>query len=341
LILEVLFTPANTGSILTHIQFASMEVGIIIQQIFVLFILALIGLIATKLNVIQRDIKTGITKIIFNITLPFLIITQISSLEIDQQILISWGMIILFSFLSIIMFLQIGRLTHRLLKLPHSKAPIHVLHTAFGNAVFLGFPILDAIFPNGDGLLYGIIYFLTQNTMMWTLGIFVFTREEHQKKVDSLKNLINPNTISFLIGLTMLLTGIQIPGFMFETLHGLGQTTLYLAMLYIGAILADVNFKAIVKNKSTFILSLNKLIIGPVILMVLLNLVLTHTPLGLNMTAQTVIILESAMPCMTLLVILARKYGKDDFYATQNLSISTLLSIITLPLIFYLSQIIL
>ena len=318
-----------------------MEVSIIIQQIFVLFILALIGLIATKLNIIQREIKTGITKIIFNITLPFLIITNISSLEIDKQILLSWGMVILFSFISIILFLQMGRLTNRMLRLPPEKAPLHILHTAFGNAVFLGFPILAAIFPNGEGLLYGIIYFLTQNTMMWTIGIFIFTKEENKKKIDSLKNLLNPNTISFLVGLTMLLLGIKIPGFMFDTLQGLGKTTLYLAMLYIGAILADVNIKAIVKNKSTFILSLNKLIIGPVVLMFLMHLVLTYTPLGLNATAQTVIIMESAMPCMTLLVILARKYGKDDFYATQNLSISTLLSIITLPLVFLLSQIIL
>ncbi|MBS3807774.1 MAG: AEC family transporter [Bacteroidales bacterium] len=318
-----------------------MEIHIIIQQIFVLFILALIGLVATKLNIIQRDIKTGITKIIFNITLPFLIITQISSLEVDKQILLSWGMVIAFAFLSIILFLQIGRLSKNLLKLPENKAPIHMLHTAFGNAVFLGFPILAAIFPNGEGLLYGIIYFLTQNTMMWTIGIFIFTRQKNSRKIDSLKNLLNPNTIAFLIGLTMLLLNIRIPGFMFETLQGLGKTTLYLAMLYIGAILADVNLRAIVKNKSTFILSLNKLIIGPFILMVIMHLILTHTPLALNMTAQTVIIMESAMPCMTLLVILARKYHKDDFYATQNLSISTLLSIITLPLIFYLSQIIL
>src|SRR6056297_1362411 len=99
-----------------------MEIHIIIQQIFVLFILALIGLIATKLNIIQREIKTGITKIIFNITLPFLIITNVSSLEIDKQILLSWAMVILFSFLSIIFFLQLGRLTNRMLKLPPKKA---------------------------------------------------------------------------------------------------------------------------------------------------------------------------------------------------------------------------
>ena len=318
-----------------------MEVNIIIQQILVLFVLALIGLIATRLNIIQKEIKTGITRIIFNITLPFLIITNVSSLEIDKQILLSWALVIFFSFLSIILFLQMGRLTNRMLKLPPGKSTIHILHTAFGNAVFLGFPILDAMFPNGEGLLYGIIYFLTQNTMMWTLGIFIFTKEENKRKLDNLKNLINPNTISFIIGLTMLATGIKIPGFMFDTLQGLGETTLYLALLYVGAILAEVKLKAIVKNKSTFILSLNKLILGPLVLMVLMHLVLVYSPLALDIKAQTVIVMESAMPCMTLLVILARKYGKDDFYATQNLSISTLLSIVTLPLIFLLSQIIL
>lgn len=318
-----------------------MEVNIIIQQILVLFVLALIGLIATRLNIIQKEIKTGITRIIFNITLPFLIITNVSSLEIDKQILLSWALVIFFSFLSIILFLQMGRLTNRMLKLPPGKSTIHILHTAFGNAVFLGFPILDAMFPNGEGLLYGIIYFLTQNTMMWTLGIFIFTKEENKRKLDNLKNLINPNTISFIIGLTMLATGIKIPGFMFDTLQGLGETTLYLAMLYVGAILAEVKLKAIVKNKSTFILSLNKLILGPLVLMVLMHLVLVYSPLALDIKAQTVIVMESAMPCMTLLVILARKYGKDDFYATQNLSISTLLSILTLPIVFLLSQIIL
>lgn len=317
-----------------------MQVNIIIQQISVLVLLALIGLIATKLNIIQREIKTGLTRIIFNITLPFLIITRISSLDINKDILISWGLIILITAFSILLFLNIGRLTSRLLKLPPKRATVHILHSGFGNIVFLGFPILDAVYPNGEGLLYGIIYFLTQNTLTWTLGIFILTREKKQNKIHHLKKLLNPNTISFFVGLTMLLTGIKIPGFLFDSLQGLGQTTMYLAMLYIGALLADINLKSILNKRSTFVVSMNKLLIGPIILMSLIHLVLLWIPLDITQTALSVVILESAMPCGTMMVILARQYNKDDFYATQNLSISTLLSIITLPFIFFLSQLV-
>lgn len=318
-----------------------MQVNIIIQQISVLILLALIGLIATKRHIIQREMKTGLTRIIFNITLPFLIITRISSLDISKDILISWGLIILITAFAIILFLNIGRLTGRLLKLPPERAIVHTLHSGFGNIVFLGFPILDALFPDGEGLLYGIIYFLTQNILTWTLGIFILTGEKQQNKINHLKKLLNPNTIAFFIGLIMLLTGIKIPDFLFGPLQGLGKTTLYLAMLYIGALLADINLKSIPNKKSTFMVSMNKLLIGPVILMLLIHLVLLWIPLDIPQTALYVIILESAMPCGTVMVILSRQYNKDDYYATQNMSVSTLLSIITLPFIFFLSQIIL
>jgi hypothetical protein len=321
-----------------------MDISIIIQQIFVLFLLALIGVIATKLKIIEKDIKTGLTKIIFNITLPFLIITTVSSLEITRQILIDWAIVIVLVFFSIIFFLLLGKLTDRLLKLPPHKSTIHILHTAFTNAVFLGFPILDALFPNGEGILYGIIYFLTQNTTMWTLGIYLFTKEQNtgngNKKIEAFKKLLNPNTIAFFIGLFMLFLNIHIPEFLFPTLQGLGKTTMYLAMLYVGAILADFHFKLMLKDKTTFILSLNKLIIGPILFIFILKALVVFTPLSLNSTALAVIVLEAAMPCQTLMVILAKKFNKDDFYATQNLSVSTLFSIITLPFIYYISQLV-
>jgi hypothetical protein len=315
-----------------------MQVDIIIQQIVVLVILALIGLVATKLNIIRQELKTGLTKIIFNITLPFLIITRISSLEINKDILISWALIILIAAFAIILFLNIGRLTGRLLKLPPERAIVHTLHSGFGNIVFLGFPILNAVFPNGDGLLYGIIYFLTQNTLTWTLGIYILTKEKQQSKAKHLKKLLNPNTISFFVGLIMLLTGIQIPGFLFDSLKGLGQTTLYLAMLYIGALLADISLKSIPNKRSALMVSMNKLLIGPMVLMLLLSLAMVWIRPFIDHTALTVILLESAMPCGTMMVILARQYKKDDYYATQNMSLSTLLSIITLPFIFFLTQ---
>ena len=317
-----------------------MGIAIIAKQIFVLIILALIGVIATRKNIIQGEVKSGLSKIIFNVTLPFLIITRISSLEVDDSILVDWGIVIVIVFLSILFFLLIGLMTYKLLKLPPEKSIIHMMHTAFTNAVFLGFPILDALFPDGEGILYGIIYFLTQNTTMWTLGIYLFTREQNKRKIDNLKNLLNPNTVAFFIGLMMLLFNIEIPGFLFDSLYGLGKTTLYLAMLYTGAILAHINFKSIFHNNTSLLLSFNKLLLAPVLFMFLLKALFLIVPIDLNATAKTVIILEAAMPCQTLMIILARQFGKDDFYATQNFSISTILSILTLPVIYYLTQLV-
>jgi len=315
-----------------------MSIGIIVQQIFVLLVLALVGVIATRRRIIHGEIKTGLSKIVFNVTLPFLIITRISSLEIDQTDFLDWGIVIILVFASILFFMLIGVITARILKLHPDKSIIHVMHTAFTNAVFLGFPILDALFPNGEGILYGIIYFLTQNTTMWTLGIYMFTREEKRKKIDNLKNLINPNTIAFFIGIMMLLLNIHIPDFLFGPLEGLGKTTIYLAMLYTGAILAYINIKEIVRDFTSFLLSFNKLLLAPILLIFIMKAIFLIFPIDLNATAKTVIVLEAAMPCQTLMIILARQFDKDDFYATQNFSVSTLLSIITLPIIYYLTQ---
>jgi predicted permease len=173
---------------------------------------------------------------------------------------------------------------------------------------------------------------------MWTLGIYMFTREEKRKKIDNLKNLINPNTIAFFIGIMMLLLNIHLPDFLFGPLEGLGKTTIYLAMLYTGAILAYINIKEIVRDVTTFLLSFNKLLLAPILLIFLMKAIFLIFPIDLNATAKTVIVLEAAMPCQTLMIILARQFDKDDFYATQNFSVSTLLSIITLPIIYYLTQ---
>lgn len=317
-----------------------MSIGIIVQQIFVLLVLALIGVIATRRRIIHGEIKTGLSKIVFNVTLPFLIITRISSLKIDQTDFLDWGIVIVLVFASILFFMLIGIITARVLKLHPDKSIVHVMHTAFTNAVFLGFPILDALFPNGEGILYGIIYFLTQNTTMWTLGIYMFTREEKRKKIDNLKNLINPNTIAFFIGIMMLLLNIHLPDFLFGPLEGLGKTTIYLAMLYTGAILAYINIKEIVRDVTSFMLSFNKLLLAPILLIFIMQALFLILPIDLNTTAKTVIVLEAAMPCQTLMIILARQFNKDDFYATQNFSVSTLLSIITLPIIYYLTQLV-
>lgn len=316
-----------------------MEFITILNQIMILAILSLVGIIGFRLKLLNETAKDVLEKLVFYITLPLLIITKISSLEISPEILRNGGLVIAFTYLVLFIQIVLGNLSARLLKLSKPQAIIHSMHTYLGNIVFLGFPLLDALFPGGEAILYAALYQLVMNTVLWSYGIFKLNPNPQEKGIKNLKKLANPNTIALLIGLIMMLLGIKLPDILQITLGGLGRTTLYLAMIYIGILLSQTKIVKMFTKLDVLFLSINKLLIIPVLLILLLRSILNITGLNMNPIAFSVVILEAAMPCMTILVLLAKRYGADDIKAMENFVVSTILSILSLPLVIYLMQI--
>lgn len=313
-----------------------MEFITIFNQIIFLAILALCGIIASRFRVLTDSSKDTIEKLVFYITLPLLIITKLSTLDISPAILQNSGLVIGFTYMILIIQILIGNASAKLLKLPQRQAVIHSMHTFLGNIVFLGFPLLDALFPGGEAILYAALYQLVMNTVLWTYGISKINSEKIGQRTFNLKKLLNPNTIALVIGLLMMFFKIRIPEIIYNPLAGLGKTTLYLAMLYIGILLAKSKVVTMFKKIDVLVLSLNKLLIIPIILILSIRLILNIFSVHMNEIAFSVIILEAAMPCMTILVILAKRFGADDKKAMEDFVVSTILSILSLPLIIYL-----
>ena len=155
----------------------------------------------------------------------------------------------------------------------------------------------------------------------------------------NLKNLINPNTISFAIGIIMLITGIKIPAFINQPIAGLGKTTIYLAMLYIGAVLIQNSMITAFKRIEIYTLIFNKMLFIPFILMLIINVITFIFNIHIGIVAKTVVVMQTAMPGMALVVVLAKKFGSDDVFAAENLFLTTIFSLATLPLIYYVVQI--
>lgn len=310
---------------------------IIVDQILILSVLVVVGVIAAKLSIITTAIKDGIAKIVFDITLPLLIFTTFAKLEFTQEILIDSSFAFVFSFVSVFLLLLIGKFSSTLLKLDERKKTIHILHTMFGNIVFLGFPLFNALFPGGKGLLYAAIYQLAQDTVLWTLGIYMLNKNCQSSLKERLSRLVNPNTIAFILGITFMLLKIKLPFILQQSLGGLGHTTIYLSMIYIGVMLSFINIKTILK-KQVFILSFNKMILTPIILLFIINQLINLLSFEIGMIAKTVVIMQAAMPCMATIVVLAKKYDADDTLATENIFISTIISLLTLPAIYYIIQ---
>lgn len=312
-----------------------MEYTVFLNQIFILGVLVLIGVLAVRFRVITEPVKEGLAKIIFNITLPLLVLVGISEMDISLELVENSLLALLFSFLVLGLMTLIGVVSSRIAKLPPKSSSVHIVHTMFGNIVYLGFPLINVLFPGGEGLFYAMLFHLASSLIMWTAGINIL-QNNHRDWKGGLKNLMNPNTFAFLIGFLMLSFSIKLPVFLSKSLGGLGDTTIYLSMLYIGAMLASINWKKAIASGQAYLLSFNKLILIPVLSLGLYLIMFRLFSFKLDEPAASVIILESAMPCMANIVVLAKIYGADDKQATENVFISTILSILSLPVIYYL-----
>jgi predicted permease len=144
---------------------------------------------------------------------------------------------------------------------------------------------------------------------------------------------MNPNTIAVLAGFTLFLLSVRLPKLILTPLSELGAANTWLSMLYIGAMLVLSNAWQLLRKKSIFILSFNRLLLAPLLLIIFFYLASSLLGAAPEKLVSAVIILEASMPCMASVVIMARELGADDQLAVGNVFVSTVLSVFTLPLI--------
>lgn len=312
---------------------------IIAEQIIILAIIGMIGYVAFKIKAINSDHNNGLVKVIIKIILPLLIFTTFAGADLDDKIINNFPYIILASFLSVTSLFCLSLYSSKILKLDRENKALHSVHTMFGNVAFLGFPLLNAVFPGGEGLIYAAIFQLGHDSLMWTWGILLMNKGSSNQSQANFNRIINPTTIAFFVGIIFWALKIPIPELIFNPLYSAGHTTIYLSMIYVGATLAQVKAFALISNFRSYLLSFNKLIIGPIILLGIFYLLQYF---GANISKNAIIssVLQAAMPCMIIISVLAKDMGLNPNQAVENIFVSTVLSMLTLPLVFYIANLI-
>lgn len=309
-----------------------METRIILSQIFILAVVVIIGAIAAKFKVLTPESKDMLSKVIFNISLPLMLFTNFLKLESTPRLLANIMIVILVSGFVILFLFLMGWLATRIFKIKGREAAIFRAHSMFGNTIFLGFPLITALY-GAEGLLYASMFQLISNLIMWTLGVVVLTHGNGTSWKKNLIRVINPNTIATLTGLLFFLLSIKLPALLIKPLSELGSANTWLCMLYIGAMLAFSNAGDLLGKKSLYIISCNRLLFVPAILISLFAVLSAMAGIAPDKLVTSVIILEASMPCMASVVIMAKELGADDHLAVGNVFVSTLLSIVTLPIV--------
>lgn len=193
--------------------------------------------------------------------------------------------------------------------------------TICSNAGFMGSPLIQGLYGL-DGLLFASIYLIPQRIVMWSGGVACFTSA---KGKDVIKKVIShPCIIAVFIGLIIMIGQIQLPNYLIISIKTLSGCTMALSMIVIGGILAEIRFRDVI-TKLTLYYSFIRLILIP--LVVLLGCVLVNLP-ALVTAVATVL---AGMPAGSTTAILAEKYDGDSKLAVEIVFLSTALSLITIP----------
>jgi len=308
-----------------------MALEVVLRQIAVLAILVLVGIIASRAKVITTASKDVLARIIFYVTLPALLFTNFSKVDLTPELLSSSMQTLLLSLFVLLFMLLMGSLTARLFGLRGSHEAIFRLHSMLGNIIYLGLPLIATQFGR-EGLLYASLFVLVSNILMWTVGVAIVAPGSSFSPGQILAKLFNINTIAILSGFALFLLSVKLPPIIIDSVGALGSTTTYLSMIYIGAMLYYADGKKMLKNRNVYLLSFNRLLLVPFLLIGIFALLNYFFPDLLRREVLNVVVMQAAMPCMVNVVIMVNILGKDDDIATANVFVSTILSIITLPL---------
>ncbi len=310
------------------------QIGIVINQIIIFAILLSIGYVAVKSRALSRDAMNALSKLIVMVILPALIFSIIadSGVTLSDFLANSWfalGVVICYTILIVS-----GILMSRLLRLEGKTANIFMSLATFGNMGYMGIPLLLSIFKDPVVSVCISVYTVIDMALLWTYGVYLCSRhQEGSNPLSALKNLVNPTTVALAVAFIVMAVRLPIPGLLMDTISGIGNTSKYLTVIYIGGVLAFVSLDKVLAKKNIYVLTAVKMLALPIIAYVLLGFFLPPEP-------RTILTLIVGLPGMTTVAMIAANYQSDVEYATEIIFVTTLASLITIPLVFAITSMI-
>lgn len=203
------------------------------------------------------------------------------------------------------------------------------------NTVFIGLPVNMALF-GPKSLPYVLVYYMANTTIFWTVGVYLIQKDGQQAAHfdwrQSLGKVFSPPLLGFMVGVVLVLLGVQLPSFLTATLTYVGDLTIPGSMFFIGIAMHQAGLKNIRINKELLGVFSGRFLFAPLIMYALV----VFAPVPLLM--KQVFILQSAMPVMTNAPVVAKLYGADSSNAAITVSATTLFSIVVIPILMTLVQ---
>lgn len=298
-----------------------------LEKVAVLFLLIVIGFIAGRANLISEKGQKDITQLVLYITMPATIFSAMQLEMNAERLSTSFTILGVMIFCYIVMFV-VGIVVSRRLPLSDGKKDIFQTALLLSNTSFMGYPIIQSLL-GPEALFYAVVGagFIFE-IVSWSLGVYLISRNGTESAGFNWKKVVfSPGILSILVGLIFFAFQLNVPEPIHSVIQTMSPATSPLAMIVIGLMLSRSNIQEALKNKVLYLAAILKLLVVPVIITLALKAV------GISGPALVIPVMMISMPTASYVAMFSNNYGNDANFASQIVFLSSLLSMISIPLI--------
>ena len=301
-----------------------MDIMVVFQTMLKLFLLLVLGFVLFKCHIFDEYTNKKISALIVNVASPMLIISSIAGVEGNNKSIVF--LMIGAGILMYIGFIILGKIINRIFPFPKKDWPVYECMVVFANTGFMGYPVLLDVFGQ-EAVFYASLIHMAFNFFVYTYAIMCLTKSDDSEFKLNFKQLLTPGIVLIFIGILIYLFDIQLPSVLMDTINSVGSLTAPLSMMMIGSSLAVYPIKDSFTDWRSYVFAFVRLIIVPFMTMIVCRL------LHINPYYANITIITNAMPVGSMVLMLATQYNANIKIVTRNIVVSTLLSVITIPIV--------
>ena len=301
-----------------------MDIMVVFQTMLKLFLLLILGFVLFKCHIFDEYTNKKISALIVNVASPMLIISSIAGVEGSNKSIVF--LMIGAGILMYIGFIILGKIINRIFPFPKKDWPVYECMVVFANTGFMGYPVLLDVFGQ-EAVFYASLIHMAFNFFVYTYAIMCLTKGDDSEFKLNFKQLLTPGIILIFVGIFIYLFDIQLPSVLMDTINSVGSLTAPLSMMMIGSSLAVYPIKDSFTDWRSYVFAFVRLMIVPFVTMIVCRL------LHINPYYANITIITNAMPVGSMVLMLATQYNANVKIVTKNIVVSTLLSVITIPIV--------
>ena len=301
-----------------------MDIMVVFQTMLKLFLLLILGFVLFKCHIFDEYTNKKISALIVNVASPMLIISSIAGVEGSNKSIVF--LMIGAGILMYIGFIILGKIINRIFPFPKKDWPVYECMVVFANTGFMGYPVLLDVFGQ-EAVFYASLIHMAFNFFVYTYAIMCLTKGDDSEFKLNFKQLLTPGIILIFVGIFIYLFDIQLPSVLMDTINSVGSLTAPLSMMMIGSSLAVYPIKDSFTDWRSNVFAFVRLMIVPFVTMIMCRL------LHIDAYYANITIITNAMPVGSMVLMLATQYNANVKIVTRNIVVSTLLSVITIPIV--------